>query len=133
MKKAFFILTLLAVSTVCFAQPATVPLPTGNSSETRDILSGKNFMCRSVGLLIRETWYVTFNYDGTYMVTAAGIKIVSGQYSVSGTTVNLLPLDFELLEYADIFGLWEGTLDSAENPAQLKWNFVVYKLATDRQ
>jgi hypothetical protein len=93
-------------------------------------LSGKNFLGRSGGL-IQEIWYVTFNYDGTYMVTAAGIMIVKGKYSLSGTTVNLLPVD--TLEWADILGVWQGALDSSENPTQLKWNLAVYKLVTDRQ
>ncbi|GMO42605.1 MAG: hypothetical protein Pg6C_04150 [Treponemataceae bacterium] len=129
MKKAFFVTALLAASTVCFAQPAAAPSPTGNSSEIRDVLSGKIFWSRSGGL-IRETWYVTFNYDGTYMVTAAGVMIAKGKYSLSGTTVNLMPVD--TLEWADILGVWQGVLDSAENPAQLKWNLAVYKLVTDR-
>jgi hypothetical protein len=130
MKKLFFVLTLLAVSTVCFAQSAAAASPTGNSSEIRDVLSGKIFWSRSGGL-IQETWYITFNYDGTYMVTATGVMIVKGKYSLSGTTVNLMPVD--TLKRADIFGVWQGSLDSAENPAQLKWNLAVYKLVTDRQ
>jgi hypothetical protein len=120
----------LAAGAVCFAQLATAPSPTGNSSEIRDVLSGKNFWWRSGGL-IQETWYVTFNYDGTYMVTAAGVMLAKGKYSLSGTTVNMMPVD--MLEWADILGVWQGALDSAENPAQLKWNLVVYKLVTDRQ
>jgi hypothetical protein len=65
------------------------------------------------------------------MVTAAGVMIAKGKYSLSGTTVNLMPVD--TLKRADIFGVWQGSLDSAENPAQLKWNLAVYKLVTDRQ
>ncbi|GMO27588.1 MAG: hypothetical protein Pg6A_15200 [Termitinemataceae bacterium] len=130
MKKIFCVTALLAAGAVCFAQSAAAPSPTGNSSEIRDVLSGKNFCSRSVGL-IQETWYVTFNYDGTYKVTAAGTIIAKGKYSLSGTTVNLMPVD--TLKRSDVFGLWQGAIDSAENPTQLKWNLAVYKLVTDKQ
>jgi hypothetical protein len=131
MKKCFIVSALLlTAAAACFTQPAAAPSPTGNSSEIRDVLSGKNFWGRSGGL-IQETWYVTFNYDGTYMVTAAGVMITKGKYSLSGTMVHLMPVD--MLEWADILGVWQGTLDSAENPTQFKWNLAVYKLATDRQ
>jgi hypothetical protein len=136
MKKVFLCIrfavmtaAIVVVLAGCRIAPPTPDL-TGNSSEIRDVLGGKNFMYRSGGV-IWQSWYLTFNYDGTYTVTVDGTKIAKGTYSVSGTTVNLMPM--EILEYADIFGLWQGTLDSTENPKQLKWNMAVYKLVTDKQ
>jgi hypothetical protein len=101
------------------------PAPTGNSSEIRDALSGKNFMYLSGGI-VRQSWYLTFNYDGTYIQTANGKAILKEPYSLSGITVSLLPAGMP--EGSDILGQLHGTLDSAENPTQLKWNMSVYKL-----
>jgi hypothetical protein len=104
---------------------ASIPTPTGNSTEIRDVLSGKIFMWKSGGF-IQQSWYVTFNYDGTYAVAIDGVNIAKGTYSLTGATVNLMPVD--VVQRADIFGVWEGALDSAENPTQMQWNMAVYKL-----
>ncbi|GMO43793.1 MAG: hypothetical protein Ta2B_24450 [Termitinemataceae bacterium] len=129
MKKCLFVSVFLLAASFSFAQmkgnTASAPIPTGNSSEIRDILSGKTFLYRSKGF-VRQSWYLTFNYDGTYIQTSKGIKFLNGQYSLSGTRVSLVPGG--MTEGADVLGQLHGTLDSAENPTQLKWNMAVYQL-----
>jgi hypothetical protein len=131
MKKIFvfirFAVMVEAIAIVLAGCGSTTPapIPTGNNSEVRDILSGKNFLYRSGGF-VRQSWYLTFNYDGTYIQTANGKEILKGLYSLSDTTVSLVPVGMP--EDVDILGQLHGTLDSAENPTQLKWNMSVYKL-----
>ena len=134
MKKYLFLFSFLfaAIAMVLAGCGSTTPapIPMGNSSEIRDVLSGKNFLYRSGGF-VRQSWYLTFNYDGTYIQTANGKEILKGPYSLSGTTVSLLPAGMP--EGADILGQLHGALDSAKNPTRLKWNMSVYKLVKDRQ
>ncbi|MDR3048634.1 MAG: hypothetical protein LBV16_02165 [Elusimicrobiota bacterium] len=131
MKKSFsFIRFLAAAIAIVFAvviceSAMPAPTPTGNSSEIHDILSGKNFLFRSKGF-VRQSWYLTFNYDGTYIQTINGKEILKGTYSLSGATVSLIPTGMS--EGADVFGQLQGSLDSAKNPTELKWNMSVYKL-----
>ncbi|GHV86026.1 hypothetical protein AGMMS50230_16340 [Spirochaetia bacterium] len=124
MKKTFFAIALVMVLAGC-ESTASAPAPTGNSSEIRDVLSGKTFLYRSKGF-VRQSWYLTFNYDGTYTQTANGKELLQGPYSLSGTIVSLLPEGMP--EGADLLGQLHGALDSVENPAQLKWNMSVYQL-----
>jgi hypothetical protein len=131
MKKSFvftgFAVMAVAIVTVLTGCGSTTsaPTPTGNSSEIRDILSGKKFLYRSAGF-VRQSWYLTFNYDGTYIQTTNGMEFLKGSYSLSGTRVSLTPAGIS--EGADVLGQLHGTLDSVENPTQLKWNMSVYKL-----
>jgi hypothetical protein len=131
MKKSFaftgFAVIAVAIATVLAGcgSTAPAPVPTGNSSEIRDVLSGKKFLYRSAGF-VRESWYLTFNYDGTYIQTTDGMELLKGPYSLSGTRVSLTPAGIS--EGADILGQLHATLDSAENPTQMKWNMSVYKL-----
>jgi hypothetical protein len=131
MQKSFvfigFSVMVLAIAMALAGCGSTTPTPTptGNSSEIRDVLSGKIFLYRSAGF-VRESWYLTFNYDGTYIQTTNGMELLKGSYSLSGTRVNLTPAGIP--EGADVLGQLHGTLDSAENPTRLKWNMSVYKL-----
>jgi hypothetical protein len=131
MKKNFVFIgfaVIMAVIVMVLAgcgSTAPAPTPTGNNSEIRDILSGKNFLYRSGGI-VRQSWYLTFNYDGTFIQTANGKEILKGPYSLSATTVSLTPTG--LSEGSDVLGQLHGTLDSVKNPTQLKWNMSVYKL-----
>ncbi|GHU92712.1 hypothetical protein FACS189479_02460 [Spirochaetia bacterium] len=129
MKKCLMVGVFLFAASLCFAQitgnTASAPTPIGNSSEIRDVLSGKTFLYRSKGF-VRQSWYLTFNYDGTYIQTTNGIKLLKGPYSLSGTIVSLIPNGMS--EGADVFGQLHGALDSAKNPTRLKWNMSVYQL-----
>jgi hypothetical protein len=124
MKKNFVFIGF-AVMVVACTTSTPAPTPNGNSSEIRDVLSGKIFLYRSIGL-VRQSWYLTFNYDGTYIQTTNGIEMLKGPYSLSGTRVSLIPAG--LPEGSDVLGQLHGTLDSAENPTQLKWNMDVYHM-----
>jgi hypothetical protein len=124
MKRVFFVVALAMVLAGCVSGQSA-PTPSGNSSKIRDVLSGKTFLYRSKGL-VRQSWYLIFNYDGTYIQTTNGIELLKGPYSLSDTIVSLLPEGMS--EGADVLGQLHGTLDSAENPTQLKWNMSVYQL-----